>query len=148
MTEYDSDTMRDRGHLCKKSDEGMGKEYVAGSGGVTAGTFVMFAGGDDITVVTCGLDGPIIGVAMNDALEDEVVGVQMDGYHWISADTEPESTVAGVWVVSTATGQAKIYSCPQAAGETTLGGYVLSSQAENDDCICLKIQLMRLCVYG
>ena len=145
MPDYESEYMRDRGHSCKKSAQGMGKEFIAGEGGVTQGRFVMFAGTDDITVILCTAAGPLIGVAMDTVDAGDTVGVQMDGYHWVHTHGEPESTLVGQWVDSGLNGYAKAYYCPTAGNETTLGGYVLSSVVEDYDCICLKIQPKKLC---
>lgn len=144
MTEYQSEHMRGRGHLCKKSSQGMGKEFVAGLGGVSAGEFVKFAGTDDITVVTCGLLGDLIGVAMNDALVGETVAVQMDGYHWVIAGTAAD-LIPGDWVVSDAAGHAQEMVCPAGPGYTVMGGIVLSTPDEDDDCFCIKVQPKVVC---
>jgi len=138
---YSSDYMRDRGHSCKKSDQGMGKEFVAGVGGVVQGTFVMFAGTDDITVIDCTLNGPLIGVAMDTVDEGDTVEVQMDGYHWIQIGSVGDGLVAGDWVVSSAVGGlAAPFVCPDAGFTTVMGGYILSTPEESEDCVCLKIQ--------
>ena len=144
MPDYESEYMRDRGHSCKKSAQGMGKEFIAGEGGVTQGQFVKFAGTDDITVVTCSLQGPIIGVAMDTRLIGETVQVQMDGYHWIQVGTA-ENLIPGDWVVSDANGMAIEFTCPDAGNETTMGGYILSTSEDDEDCVCLKIQLKKSC---
>lgn len=146
MPEYESEYMRGRGHLCKKSCQGMGKEFVAGEIIVT-GYFVMFSGADDITVINCTAAGPLIGIAMNDAAVGDVVAVAMDGYHWISVGTAG-AIIPGDWVASDANGQAVEYVCPTAGNETTLGGLVLTTPTEDDDCICLKVQPVRLCTPG
>ena len=118
MPDYSSDYMRDRGHSCKKSDQGMGKEFVAGAGGVVQGTFVMFSGADDITIIPCTLNGPLIGVAMDTVDEGDTVEVQMDGYHWIQVGTVG-SLVPGDWVVSSAVGGlAAPFVCPDAGFST------------------------------
>ena len=145
MTEYQSEYMRDRGHKCKKSCQGMGKEFVAGES-ITAGTFVKFAGTDDITVIPCTNAGPLIGVAMHDAVLNDVISVQMDGFHWIVVGTAAD-LVPGDWVESDANGMAVEFTCPTAGNETTLGGYILSTPAEDNDCVCMKIQPDRLCAY-
>jgi len=144
MPDYESGYMRDRGHSCKKSAQGMGKEFIVGVGGVTQGTFVKFSGGDDITVVTCGLQGAIVGVAMDTRTVGQTVEVQQDGFHWIQVGTAA-NLVVGDWVVSDATGMAIEFTCPLAGTDTTQGGYILSAPAEDDDCVCLKIQLKKAC---
>ena len=142
---YSSDYMRDRGHSCKKSDQGMGKEFVAGVGGVLQGTFVMFSGADDITILPCTVNGPIIGVAMNTADVGETVEVQMDGYHWIHIETVSD-LAPGDWLVAgTTLGFADKFTCPAAGNETTMGGYILSTPLEDEDCVCMKIQLKKSC---
>ena len=142
MTEYESEFMRDRGHKCKKSAQGMGKEFVAGET-ITAGTFVAFAGTDDITVVTCGAKGELIGVAMHDAVVNDTLAVQMDGYHWILVGTA-SGLAPGNWVESDASGMAVEYSCA-VGGDTVLGGYVLSTPTDDEDCVCMKIQPVKVC---
>jgi len=144
MPDYSSDYMRDRGHSCKKSDQGMGKEFVAGVGGVTQGTFVKFAGTDDITVITCTLQGPLIGVAMDTVGVGDTVEVQMDGFHWIQVGTA-SALISGDWVVSDATGMAIELACPAVGNQTTMGGYILSTPEADDDCVCLKVQLKKNC---
>ena len=140
MPDYSSDYMRDRGHSCKKSDAGMGKEFVAGSGGVVQGTFVMFSGADDITVIPCTINGPLIGVAMDTVDEGDTVEVQMDGYHWIQVGTVG-SLAPGDWVVASAVGVlAAPFVCPDAGFTTVMGGYILSTPTDSEDCVCLKIQ--------
>jgi len=141
---YESSYMQDRGHKCKKSCEAMGKEFVVGSGGVMQGTFVKFAGGDDITVVTCGAGGALIGIAMDTRTEGQTVEVAMDGYHWIIVGTAA-ALIPGDWVMSDASGMAVEYTCPTAGNETTLGGIVLSTPTDDEDCVCLKIQPDRIC---
>ena len=144
MTEYESEHMQDRGHKCKKSAQGMGKEFVAGENGVVAGQFVMFSGADDITVIPCTAGGPLIGIAMNDAAVNETVMVQMDGYHWIVVGTIG-SLVPGDWVISDANGYAVEMTCPSAGNAYTMGGYVLSTGSDDDDCVCLKVQPKIVC---
>ena len=141
MTDYESPYMKDRGHKCKKSAQGMGKEFVAG-GTIVAGTFVKFSGADDITVVTCGAKGALIGVAMNDATVGQDVMVQMDGYHWIIVGTAA-SLAPGDWVESDANGMAVEMDC--GGGDSFLGGYVLSTPTDDEDCVCMKIQPCPLC---
>ena len=146
MTDYESEHMRDRGHKCKKSAQGMGKEFVAGET-ITQGTFVMFSGTDDITVVTCNAAGPLIGVAMDTRTVGQTIEVQMDGYHWILVGTAA-NLILGEWVESDANGMAVEYTCPEAGNETTLGGIVLSTPEDDEDCVCLKIQPDRMCSVG
>ena len=144
MTEYESEHMEDRGHKCKKSAQGMGKEFVAGEGGVLAGQFLMFSGADDITVVPCTATGPLIGVAMHDAAVDETVSVQMDGYHWVTVGTAANLN-PGDWVVSDANGYAVEMTCPTAGSYYVMGGYILSTPTDDDDCACLKVQPKVVC---
>lgn len=139
MPNYSSDYMRDRGHSCKKSDQGMGKEFIAGAGGVVQGQFVMFSGADDIIILPCTAAGPLIGVAMDTADEGDTVEVQMDGYHWIIVGTAG-ALIPGDWVDSDANGYARESTCPQAGSSTILGGFILSTPEEDNDCVCLKIQ--------
>jgi len=146
MTEYESTHMRDRGHKCKKSGQGMGKEFVAGAS-ITAGTFVMFSGADDITVITCTATAALIGIAMHDALINQTISVQMDGYHWILVGTAAD-LIPGDWVESDASGMAVEFTCPTAGNETTLGGYILSTPTDDEDCVCMKIQPDRLCAHA
>lgn len=143
FTNYESPYMRDRGHSCKKSDQGMGKEFVATSE-ITAGLFVKFSGTDDIHVEPCGLNGNLIGVAMNDAAANEVVDVQMDGFHWIQVGTAA-NLIPGDWVVSDANGQAQEMTCPGSPYFTVMGGFILSTPSEDDDCVCLKVQPKVFC---
>lgn len=143
MVEYESVHMRDRGHKCKKSGQGMGKEFVAGET-IAAGTFVQFSGADDITVVTGAAAGPIIGIAMDDRTVGQTIQVQMDGFHWIVVGTAAD-LVPGDWVESDASGMAVEYTCPAAGNETTLGGYILSTPTDDEDCVCMKIQIDRIC---
>ena len=143
MVEYESSTMRDRGHKCKKSGQGMGKEFVAGEV-ITQGTFVQFSGADDITVVTGAAAGPIIGIAMDTVATGDTIEVQMDGFHWIIVGTAAD-LVPGDWVMSDASGMAVEYVCPLAGAETTLGGYILSTPTDDEDCVCMKIQIDRIC---
>lgn len=142
---YVSEYTRDRGHSCKKSDQGMGKEFIAGEGGIDQGTFVMFSGADDITILPCTANGPIIGVAMDTADAGDTVEVQMDGYHWIMIETVSD-LVPGDWLVAgAALGYADKFTCPAAGNETTMGGYILSTPVESGDCICMKVQLKKAC---
>lgn len=147
MSDYESEYMQDRGHKCKKSAQGMGKEFVADASGVTAGTFVMFDGTDDITVKTCTAAGPLIGIAMHTAVAGEIVSVQMDGYHWIVVGTAA-NLIPGDWVQSDGTGLAVEMVHPAAGNETTLGGYILSTPTDDNDCVCMKVQPDRLCAHA
>lgn len=139
--EYESEHMRDRGHKCKKSAQGMGKEFVAG-GTITAGTFVMFSGADDITVITCTAKAALIGVAMHDAVINETISVQMDGYHWIVVGTAA-NLAPGDWVESDGNGMAVEMDC--GGGDSFLGGYILSTPTDDEDCVCMKIQPVPQC---
>lgn len=121
----------------------MGKEFVAG-GTIAAGTFVMFSGADDITVVTCTAAGPLIGVAMDDRTVGQTIEVAMDGFHWIVIGTAAD-LVPGDWVMSDASGMGVEMVCPLAGAETTLGGILLSTPADDEDCACIKIQPDRIC---
>ena len=141
--DYLSEHMRDRGHKCKKSCQAMGKEFVAGAT-ITQGTFVMFSGADDITVIACTAAGPLIGIAMDTRTIGQTIQVQMDGYHWILVGTAA-NLVPGDWVESDANGMAVEYTCPAAGNETTLGGIVLSTPTDDEDCVCLKVQPDRIC---
>lgn len=141
MTEYQSEYMKDRGHKCKKSSEGMGKVCVAGES-ITTGTFVKFTGADDITIETCGAKGLIIGVAMNDALITEDVMVQVDGFHWILVGTASGLAI-GEWVESDANGMAVELDC--GGGDTFVGGQIWSAPTDDEDCVCMKIQPAPIC---
>jgi len=143
MVDYESTYMRDRGHKCKKSGQGMGKEFVAGET-IAAGKFVMFSGADDITVVVCTAAGPLIGVAMDDRTVGQTIQVQMDGFHWIVIGTAA-NLVPGEWVESDASGMGVEYTCPASGAETTLGGILLSTPVDDEDCVCIKIQPDRMC---